>query len=88
MCRTLVPSLVAPELTVRVWLIVLVHVIMQQLPLFNVVLVVLLPIKDLPILLTIQPARHVTVSSYVSFTMKNVTMWVPKKEEKIDRDMG
>ena len=30
---------------------------------------------------------YVIVSSYVSFTIENVTMWVPKKEEKIDHDM-
>jgi hypothetical protein len=46
MCRAMVPSLVAPVLTVRVWLIVLVHVGVQQLPLFNVVVVVLLPKKS------------------------------------------
>ena len=31
------------------WLVVLVHVVVQQLPFFNIVLVVLLPIKNLPI---------------------------------------
>ena len=56
-CRTLVQSLVPPELTVCVRLVVLVHVVVQQLPLLNVVLVVLLPVKNLSILLTIQPAH-------------------------------
>jgi hypothetical protein len=36
MCRSLVPSLVVPILTVHVWLIILVHVGIQQLPLLNV----------------------------------------------------
>ena len=56
-CRTLVPSLVPPELTVRVWLIILVHVVVHLLPLLNVGLVVLLLVKNLLVLLTIQPAR-------------------------------
>ena len=62
MCCTLVPSLVAPELTVRVRLVVLIHVVMQQLSLLNVVLVVLLPVKNLSILLTIQPAPYVIIT--------------------------
>ena len=53
----LVPSLVASELMVHVRLIVLVHVLVQQLRLLNVVLVVLLPVKNLSVLLMIQPAR-------------------------------
>ena len=53
MCRTLVPSLVAPVVMVRVRLIVLVHVGVQQLPLFNVAVVVLLRIKNLAVLPTI-----------------------------------
>ena len=57
MCRTLVPSLVPLELTVRVWLVVLIHVVMHLLPLLNVELVVLLPVKNLSVLLTIQPTR-------------------------------
>ena len=57
MCRTLVPSLVPPELTVHVRLIVLVHVAIHRLPLLNVELVVLLPVKNLSVLLTIQPAH-------------------------------
>ena len=56
-CRTLVPSLVPPELTVRVRLIVVVHVVVHLLPLLNEGLVVLLPVKNLLVLLTIQPAR-------------------------------
>ena len=52
-CRTLVPSLVSPELTVRVWLVVLVHVVVHLLPLLNIVLVVLLLVKNLSILLMI-----------------------------------
>ena len=52
-CRTLVPSLVPPELTVRVRLVVVMHL----LPLLNEGLVVLLPVKNLLVLLTIQPAR-------------------------------
>ena len=55
-CRTLVPSLVPPELMVRVRLVVLVHVVVHLLPLLNVELVVLLPVKKLFVLLTIQPA--------------------------------
>ena len=51
------PSLVPLEVTVRVWLVVLVHVVVHLLPLLNVELVVLLPVKNLSILLTIQPAR-------------------------------
>ena len=57
MCRMLVPSLVVPELMVHVRLVILVHVVMQQLPLLNVVQVVLLPVKNISVLLTIQPAR-------------------------------
>ena len=53
----LVPSLVSPELTVHVQLIVLVHVVVQQLPLLDVVLVVLLLVKNLLVLLMIQPTR-------------------------------
>ena len=53
----LVPSLVASELMVHVRLIVLVHVLVQQLRLLNVVLVVLLPVKNLSVLLMIQSAR-------------------------------
>ena len=56
-CRTLVPSLVPPELTVRVRLVVVVHVVVHLLPLLNVELVVLLPVKKLSVLLTIQLAR-------------------------------
>ena len=56
-CRTLVLSLVPLELTVRVRLIVLVHVVVHLLPLLNVILVVLLLVKNLSILLTIQPTR-------------------------------
>ena len=52
-CRTLVPSLVSLELTVRVRLVVVVHL----LPLLNEGLVVPLPVKNLLVLLTIQPAR-------------------------------
>ena len=57
MCRMLVPSLVPPELTIRVRLVVLVHVVVHLLPLLNVVLVVLLLVKNLSVLLMIQPAR-------------------------------
>ena len=57
MCRTLVPSLVPPELMVRVRLVVLVYVVVHLLPLLNVVLVMLLLVKNLSSLLTIQPAR-------------------------------
>ena len=53
----LVPSLVPPELMVRVWLIVLVHVVVHLLLLLNVVLVVLLPVKNISVLLMIKPAR-------------------------------
>ena len=53
----LVPILVPPELMVHVRLVVLIHVVMHLLPLLNVVLVVFLPIKNLSVLLTIQPAR-------------------------------
>ena len=53
----LVSSLVLPELMVCVRLVVLVHVVVHLLPLLNVVLVVLLPVKNLSVLLTIQPAR-------------------------------
>ena len=49
MCRTLVPSLVQPELMVHVWLVVVVHL----LQLLNVELVVLLLVKNLSVLLTI-----------------------------------
>ena len=42
---------------VRVRLVVLVHIAMHLLPLLNVVLVVLLLVKNLSVLLTIQPAR-------------------------------
>ena len=56
-CHTLVPSLVLPELMVRVWLIGLVHVVMYLLPLLNVGLVVLLLVKNLSVLLMIQLAR-------------------------------
>ena len=55
MCRTLVPSLVPPKLMVRVRLVVLVHVVVHLLPLLNVELVELLPVKNLSILLMIQP---------------------------------
>ena len=57
MCHMLVPSLVPPKLTVHVRLIVLVHVVVHLLPLLNVVLVVLLLVKNHSVLLTIQPAR-------------------------------
>ena len=53
----LVPSLVPPLLMVRVRFIVVVHVLVHLLPLLNVELVVLLPVKNLSVLLTIQPAR-------------------------------
>ena len=56
-CRTLVPSLVLPELMVRVRLVVAVHVVVHLLPLLNEGLVVPLLVKNLSILLTIQPAR-------------------------------
>ena len=56
MCRMLVPSLVPPELMVRVRLIVLVHIVVHLLPLLNEGLVVLLLVKNLSVLLTIQPA--------------------------------
>ena len=39
-CRTLVPSLVSPKLTVHVWLVVVVHIVVHLLPLLNVELVV------------------------------------------------
>ena len=57
MSRTLVPSLVLPELMVRVRLVVAVHVGVHLLPLLNEGLVVPLPVKNLLVLLTIQPTR-------------------------------
>ena len=60
----LVPSLVPPELTVHVWLVVAVHVVVHLLPLFNEGLVVPLLVKNLLVLLTIQPAR---MSSLLEF---------------------
>ena len=56
-CRMLVPSLVPPELTVRVRLVVVIQVVVHLLPLLNVELVVLLPVKNIYVLLIIQPAR-------------------------------
>ena len=56
-CHTLVPSLVPPKLTVRVRLIVVVHVVVHLLPFLNIGLVVPLPVKNLLVPLTIQPAR-------------------------------
>ena len=53
----LVPSLVPPELTVRVRLVVVVQVVVHLLPFLNVGLVVPLPVKNLLVPLTIQPAR-------------------------------
>ena len=53
----LVPNLVSPELMVCVRLVVLVHVVVHLLPLVNVELLVLLLVKKLSVLLTIQPAR-------------------------------
>ena len=53
----LVPSLVPPELTVRVWLVVVVHVVVHLLPFLNEGLVVPLLVKNLLVPLTIQPAR-------------------------------
>ena len=53
MCRTLVPSLVPPELMVHVWLVVVIHVLVHLLPLLNVELVVLLLVKNLSVLLMI-----------------------------------
>ena len=61
MCRTLVPSLVPPELTVHVRLVVVVHVVVHLLPFLNEGLVVPLPVKNLLVPLTIQHAR---MSSY------------------------
>ena len=68
MCRTLVPSLVAPVLMVHVRLVVLVHVVVHLLPLLNVGLVVLFLVKNLYVLLTIQPARMLSLleSMYMS----------------------
>ena len=48
---------------IHVRLVVLVHVVVKELSLFNVVLVVLLPIKNLPVLLMIQPTRVVVPDS-------------------------
>ena len=56
-CHTLVPSLVPPELMVRVRLVVVVQVVVHLLPFLNVGLVVPLPVKNLLVPLTIQPAR-------------------------------
>ena len=74
-CRTLVPSLVSPELTVRMRLVVVVHVVMHLLPLLIVVLVVLLPVKNLSVLLTIQPARMSSLleSMYMSQSSQTLT---------------
>ena len=63
-CRTLVPSLVPPELMVHVRLVVVVHVFVHLLSLLNEGLVVPLLVKNLLILLTIQPAR---MSSLLEF---------------------
>ena len=67
-CHTLVPSLVPPELTVRVRLIVVVHVVVHLLPFLNVGLVVPLPVKNLLVPLMIQPTRMSSLheSMYVS----------------------
>jgi hypothetical protein len=51
--------LVPPVVSVRVWLVVVVHVLIEHLPLFDVVSVVMDPIKDFPVFLTIEPAKHV-----------------------------
>ena len=51
------PSLVPPELTVRVQLVVVVHVVVHLLPFLNEGLVVPLLVKKLLVPLTIQPAR-------------------------------
>ena len=51
------PSLVPPELTVRVRLVVVVQVVVHLLPFLNVGLVVPLPVKNLLVPLMIQPAR-------------------------------
>ena len=60
----LVPSLVPPELTVRVRLIVVVHLVVHLLPMLNEGLVVPFPVKNLLVLLTIQPTR---MSSLLEF---------------------
>ena len=67
-CRMLVPSLVPPELTVRVRLVVAIHVVVHLLLLLNKGLVVSLLVKNLLIPLTIQPARMSSLheSMYVS----------------------
>ena len=53
----LVPSLVPPELMVRVRIVVVIHVVVHLLPFLNEGLVVPLPVKNLLIPLTIQPTR-------------------------------
>ena len=65
MCRMLVPSLVPPELTIHVWLIVAFHVIVHLLPLLNEGLVVPLLVKNLLVLLTIQPARMSSLLEFI-----------------------
>ncbi len=55
----MVPSLVPPVVYVRVRLVVGVHVPIEQLPHVDVVSVVMGPIKDFPVFLTIEPAKHV-----------------------------
>ena len=67
-CCMLVPSLVPPKLTVRVRLVVVIQVVVHLLPLLNVELVVLLLVKNLFVLLTIQPTRMSSLleSMYVS----------------------
>ena len=67
-CRTLVPSLVPPKLMVHVRLVVLVYVVVYLLPLLNVELAVLLLVKNLSILLMIQPAYMSSLleSMYIS----------------------
>jgi hypothetical protein len=51
--------MVPPVLSVCLRLIVVVHVLVEHLPLFDVVFVVMGPIKDFSIFLTIEPAKHV-----------------------------
>jgi hypothetical protein len=48
-----------PVLSVRVRLVVVVHVFIKHLPLVDVVSGVSGPIKDLPVFLTIEAAKHV-----------------------------
>jgi hypothetical protein len=51
--------LVPPVVSVRVRLVVVVHVLIEHLPLFDVVSVVMGLIKDFPVFFTIEPAKHV-----------------------------